>query len=99
MARLDASQRPLAKRLMLAIRAWQGAWGHMPHLFDPMAVATMVKPDLCTWKRGFIKVELSGSETYGYTTFKEDANGPHRVAWDANRDQSMAFWFDRVEKV
>ncbi len=104
--RLAGSARPLALRLSMAITAWQNAWSDngkkpkpMPHLFDPMAIATMVKPDLCTWKQGHVSVELAGQHTYGYTTFREDATGPHRVAWDANRDQALAFWFDRIERV
>ena len=71
----------------------------MPHLFDPMTIATFIRPDLCTWKRGTIRVELQGQETYGYTTFHEDANGLHKVAWDCQRDEALGFWFDRIERV
>ena len=104
--RLDKCKRPLAQRLAMAIRCWQGDWSEsgkkpkpMPHLFDPMTIATLVRPDLCTWKRGWVKVELSGASTYGYTTFKDDEKGPHRVAWDAKVDECLDFWFERIERV
>jgi purine nucleosidase len=103
LGRLTACKRPLAQRLLAAVHNWRDSHGSgpkpMPHLFDPMTIATMIHPDLCTWKQGWVKVELSGQDTYGYTTFKEDPKGPHRVAWDADRDRSLAFWFDRVERV
>lgn len=104
--RLNASPKPMARRLALAIDAWQRAHGvngektkPMPHLFDPMTIATFIRPDLCTWKRGTIHVELQGQETYGYTTFQEDVNGLHKVAWDVRRDEALGFWFDRIERV
>lgn len=104
--RLDRSGRPLAARLAMAVKNWQDAHHGdathplpMPHLYDPMAVATIIRPDLCTWKRGEVRVELSGSSTYGFTTFQEDSNGPHRIAWDVNRDEAIGLWFDRIEKV
>ena len=106
LARLRRSNRPLAQRLWLTIDAWQSANSGtgtrpkpMPNLYDPMAIATMVDPELCTWKQGLISVELQGHETYGYTTFSEMSDGPHRVAWDVNRDKAIGFWFDRVERV
>ncbi|HEX2987004.1 MAG TPA: nucleoside hydrolase, partial [Chloroflexota bacterium] len=104
--RLSRSRRPLAQRLAMAIQCWQMNWSDngkkarpMPHLFDPMTIATLIWPELCTWKRGWVKVELTGTETYGYTTFREDENGPHRVAWDAKVEESLGFWFERIEQV
>jgi purine nucleosidase/pyrimidine-specific ribonucleoside hydrolase len=102
--RLNASSKPMSKRLALAIAAWKKSWEaqgvkHMPHLFDPMTIATFIHPELCTWKRGTVRVELQGQETYGYTTFHEDPKGLHNVAWDAKRDEALGFWFDRIERV
>src|SRR5450432_2645022 len=99
---LKNSDRPLAERLMLAISAWQKndpssakKFG-MPHLYDPMTIATMIQPDLVTWKSGTISVELRGQHTYGYTTFEESPTGIHRVAFSANRDVSIKFFLDRI---
>jgi purine nucleosidase len=104
--RLNASTKPLSRRLATAINAWQMSWSEndtkpkpMPHLFDPMTIATYIHPELCTWKRGTVKVELQGQDTYGFTTFKEDPSGLHNVAWDVKRDEALGFWFDRIEKV
>jgi inosine-uridine nucleoside N-ribohydrolase len=68
----------------------------MPSLFDPLAVATMVTPDLCTWRRGAVSVELQGQRTYGFTTFKAQDDGPHNVAWDVGRDRAIGWYLDRI---
>lgn len=100
--RLSATYRPLPQRLAAAVAAWQNAHQQhatpkpMPSLYDPMAVATMVKPDLCTWRTGTVSVELAGSKTYGFTTFAADDNGPHRIAWDADREPSLEFYLSRI---
>lgn len=101
LARLNASETPLMKRLAMAVVNWQGNRTNkpMPHLFDPMALETMIRPELCTWKRGRVAVEVAGAHTYGYTIFREDKDGPHRIAWDVKRDEAIGFWFDRVERV
>jgi len=97
---LNRSPRPLASRLAAAIGAWKQAHPHdpgmMPSLYDPMAVATLIQPDLCTWKTGTVSVELAGSHTYGFTTFSQSERAPHLVAWDANRDASLDFYLKRI---
>lgn len=100
LTRLHAMHTPIAQNLSAAIKAWQAS-GHiattpMPHLYDPMAVATMMKPDLVTWKTGTVKVDLSGDSTYGFTTFKEDPNGIHRVAWEADREICLDYYLNRI---
>lgn len=95
--RLAASGRPLAVKLAECIEAWrQGDESRLPRLFDPMAIAGIVDDDLFEWRRGVVRVELRGTATYGYTTFVEDGSGPHRVAWDCDRDRCAAFLLDRV---
>lgn len=100
-ARLAACQQPLAQYLYRAISAWQEHHHHggdmpMPSLFDPLAVATMIKPDLCTWRTGTMQVELQGQATYGHTPFQQRDGGPHRVAWDVDRDASITWYLDRI---
>lgn len=98
--RLRQSDRPTAQLLSRAIDAWRENWGsekvHMPSLFDPLAVATMVRPELVEWRTGRVSVELSSKNTYGYTTFTEEHNGPHRVAWNVNREAALEFYLERV---
>jgi purine nucleosidase len=99
--RIAATDRPLAKNLANAIACFQSHGARpdhrpMPSLFDPMAVATMVVPDLVTWKRGTVSVELQGDTTYAMTMFKEKPDGIHRVAWDADQDRSFEYYLSRV---
>lgn len=100
-ARLADSPVPLAQYLHKAVVAWQVAHQHgsevpMPALFDPLAVATMVQSDLCTWRQGAVSVELQGQGTYGFTQFNQKVDGPHRIAWDVDRDRSITWYLDRI---
>lgn len=101
LARLAASPVPLAQYLHRAISAWQAHNRNphhepMPSLFDPLAVATMIQSDLCTWRQGAVSVELQGQSTYGYTHFNARADGKHRVAWDVDRDRAINWYLDRI---
>ncbi len=104
LARMRAATAPLAKHLSLTIDEWRKGWGHLPSLFDPLAVATMMKPELCTWKQGTITVELRGDSTYAMTMFAEapakpeagKPAAPHRVAWDVDRTAALDFFLGRI---
>jgi len=101
LARLGGGTSPLVRNLVAAIAEWRKGWGRYPSLFDPLAVATMIRPELCTWKRGTVAVELQGDATYGFTTFAEDAKdaakpGRHPVAWDVDRAAALGFYLDRL---
>lgn len=89
---------PIAQNLSAAIKFWQATHKTVmnPHLYDPMAVAGMIQPDLCTWKTGTVKVELSGERTHGYTIFREDAAGPHRITWNADASRCLDFYLRRI---
>jgi purine nucleosidase/pyrimidine-specific ribonucleoside hydrolase len=96
---LAASARPVAKYLSAAIQAWRLAWKQpqvQASLFDPMAVACIVKPELFEWKTGAVKVELNGESTYGYTTFAAAEKGPHRVAWNCNGKECVAWYLNKI---
>lgn len=98
--KLSGMNSPIAKNLSAAIKAWQATHtdGHIPnpHLYDPMAVATIIKPDLVMWKTGTVHVELCGQNTYGFTTFNENQTGRHRVAWDTNREICLDYYLHRI---
>lgn len=102
--RLATAPGPLASRLAAAVAAWQKACLHwnpdpLPSLYDPMAVAALIRPELMTWKPGNVSVELRGESTYGYTTLAPAGAGKeprHRVAWTADRQASLDFYLDRV---
>lgn len=98
-AQLASAKSPLARFLHRTIEAWRGGWKNsaaLPCLYDPLAVATMFKPELCEWKRGTVTVELQGGATYGYTQFRDDAAGKHRIAWDVQRLPALDFVLDRI---
>ena len=99
--RFSGSKNPLSKILYASIEAWQNhhqnpANPPMPSLYDPMAVATLIQPELMSWKTGVVQVETQGQSTYGVTTFTEKKDGPHKVAWDVQRDKALGFYLDRV---
>lgn len=99
---LNACQRPLAQNLSKAIKMWEqhSGWAQqirgLPVMHDPLAAATLVKPDLVRWRRGTASVELAGERTYGFTTFQEDPSGPHEYAYAVDSEAALAFWMERV---
>jgi purine nucleosidase/pyrimidine-specific ribonucleoside hydrolase len=98
--RLASSDRPMARRLTAAIRAWQrdpssSTKDGLPVMYDPMTIATMIRPDLVTWNTGTIHVELS-EHNYGCTRFAPDTNGPHRLASDPKHDLAREFLMERL---
>ncbi|MDH2443752.1 nucleoside hydrolase [Amnibacterium sp. CER49] len=54
-----------------------------PH--DPIAVLTLLQPDLFEFRRGRIDVETAG-DAAGRVSLTEDPAGPHRVAVDLDAD-------------
>jgi len=69
----------------------------MATMFDPLEVAMLIRPELFTWKKGTVTVELRGEKTYGYTTFAERAEGGgHRVAWELKRDEAVKWFLERI---
>jgi purine nucleosidase len=67
-------------------------WGHeTPILFDPMAVAMVIQPDLCRMRRVAIRVD-----NRGYTLV--ESRGPARVeaGIETDPERFMSFYLDRV---
>lgn len=99
---LRACQRPLAQRLLAAIVAWQqhSGWaqrmGGLPVMHDPLAIATMIDPELVTWRQGQVSIELQGENTYGYTLFHEDPAGHHHYAATVKPLAALDLWINRI---
>jgi purine nucleosidase/pyrimidine-specific ribonucleoside hydrolase len=99
---LNACQRPLAQNLSRAIRMWaqHSGWAQhirgLPVMHDPLAAATLFKPDLVRWRRGTASVELYGDKTYGFTTFQEDPSGPHEYAYEVDAEAALSLWMSKV---
>jgi len=95
--RLFAAERPFATLLADFLRAWLDAHpGDRPHLYDPLAVAALIRPDFMSWRRGRVSVELCGDATYGYTTFQPDPDGPHEISGAVDCDAFFDWFLDRV---
>jgi inosine-uridine nucleoside N-ribohydrolase len=95
---LRQSDRPLARHLAETIAAWRGAWRQptgQPSLYDPAAVAALLRPELFVWQTGRVQVELRGEQTYGYTTFTP-GEGPHRVARELKTEEFVKWLMARL---
>jgi len=98
--RLYASRRPTGRLLARAVRLWQAAKSapgrlEYPHLFDPMAVASITHPEWFKWRRGRVEV-LFTPERFAQTRFTPDARGPHRVAWEIRSRRSVEAVWSRI---
>jgi inosine-uridine nucleoside N-ribohydrolase len=51
---------------------------------DPLAAVSIFEPQVCTYTRGQVGVELLSSELAGMTYFRKDETGPHEVALQVN---------------
>lgn len=56
---------------------------------DPLAAATVFRPDLCTWADGLVQVSIDSEEKKCGNTLLQPAAGPHQVAQQVN---SQAFF-------
>ncbi|MFH1707671.1 MAG: nucleoside hydrolase [Planctomycetota bacterium] len=92
--RLHSSKDTLAKNLSAATTAWNPK-GY-PTLHDPPAVETLLDPAIVTLRRGRVRVELSGTDTYGYTLFTPDDKGPHEIGVAVKSRAALDLWLERV---
>lgn len=90
--RFTAAGGPLLPTLDMA-EVW---FRHAPLMtfHDPLAAAAIFEPDICTWAKGNVKVELRGEHTPGVTVFGGDENGRHEVAVAVDRERFFAHYFD-----
>ncbi len=102
-AALNACPSPLAKKLSQSIDLWARhcEWAEseahgLPIMHDPLAVATLLQPDLVSWRQGIASVELQGQQTFGFTLFEENGSGPHRYACAVDSEAALALWINKV---
>jgi purine nucleosidase len=60
---------------------------------DPLAAVSIFAPDVCTYTRGQVDVELLSPQLGGMTYFHPDAAGPHEVALGVNPEQFFDEYF------
>ncbi len=73
------------------------------HMHDPLCLASVVRPDLLTWQKAFVDIELTGTRTFGETVAFFEGTGqslpaPPNVlaAVDVNVDDFLQFYLERV---
>ncbi len=73
------------------------------HMHDPLCLASVVRPNLLTWQRAFVEVELAGKLTFGETVASFEATSrplpaPSNVlaAVDVNVEGFLQFYLERI---
>jgi inosine-uridine nucleoside N-ribohydrolase len=97
--RLKAAHNPASQFLMQLIGLWQSANpGQFPTLHDPLAVASVIRPNLIETQSGAVQVETNSPLTNGMTVFRPDASGggTTRVATDVNVRDFLDLFLDRL---
>jgi purine nucleosidase len=92
----DEVRRRFESKVLKPVRDFAEVWfskGWPLTFHDPLAGATIFQPDLCTYERGQVKVDLSDGKTKGATLFTADANGPHEVAKEVNAERFLEHFF------
>ena len=83
--RVMTSTTPLGQVIASCTQAWiDDHPGERPHLYDPLAVLGIIRPDLFTWKQGSVEIatHAHGEQQVGMSTFIEDEASPHRIMTD-----------------
>lgn len=60
---------------------------------DPLAAVSIFDPQVCTYTRGQVDVELASTPLAGMTYFRAEAGGPHEVALDVAPKSFFAEYF------
>lgn len=97
--RLRNSGKPLAKKMNEALTLWLekvNARNGVPLMHDPLTIAVLIDPELVSWRRGLVEIEVTCDTVSHYTKFKNKPNGPHRYACDVDSRAAVELWLDRI---
>ncbi|HEY1806703.1 MAG TPA: nucleoside hydrolase [Terracidiphilus sp.] len=91
LATILAHGSPLTDQLTLLYHQWTGisAW-NMPTLFDPVAAATAIRPDLCPMQAMHVEVDDQG------ITRPTDGKPNVQVCLRSDRDEFLKFLLERI---
>ena len=64
---------------------------------DPLAAVSIFDEKVCTFQKGNVEVELTGTHTLGMTCWKPDAGGRHEVALGVDPDEFFRHYFSIVK--
>lgn len=93
---LDQQTNPVAKVLNDYRAQFRKVHGQLQNMYDPMTVVALLHDEWFTWRRGTLSVEVAGEHAMGQTVFKEDANGPHRIAVAVDVEKAKKFMLERL---
>lgn len=98
--RLFETDGAVASHLSAATREWRkhamSTWKHgMPVLHDPLAVETLIDPNLVETTDGTVTVDLCSRDGYARTRLTA-GSGPHRVCTGVRHRDAVDLWLDRV---
>jgi len=96
--RMDAAevrrrfQTPLLRPVLDMAEVW---FQNRPEVtfHDPLAAVSIFAPDVCTYTRGKVAVELQSPQLAGMTHFHPDPAGPHEVALGVDPARFFAEYF------
>ncbi|NQZ67354.1 MAG: nucleoside hydrolase [Lentisphaeria bacterium] len=60
---------------------------------DPLTAVSIFNPDVCTYEKGTVTVNLDAGDNLGHTSFADSDNGPHTVAKTVDRDMFFDKYF------
>lgn len=94
----SAEVRRRFKSPLLAITAdlaevWFASGAPKITFHDPLAGAGIFQPDICTYRRGTVRVEATGTHTEGFTQFSPAPEGPCTVAYAVDSDRFFRHFF------
>ncbi len=65
---------------------------------DPLAAMCVFHPEICTYKKGNVKIDITNNNTLGRTLFDECDDGMHEIAVTVDRDKFFELYINTVNK-
>jgi inosine-uridine nucleoside N-ribohydrolase len=85
---------PILEWAEIWFKDWPGTTFH-----DPLAAAVVFEPDLCSFRRGTVRVALEPEERYGATVWSpDDSAGTHEVAARVDAAKFFEHYLSVVKK-
>lgn len=84
----QVTQKFKGDELLEIVLDWSRVWfqeRELLHFHDPLAATTLFEPEICTYKRGEVNVELAKGAHKGVTHFKANPASRHQFAKSVDR--------------
>ncbi len=66
---------------------------------DPLAAMAIFHPEVCTYKRGNVTIDVENPNILGFTYFEEVDNGNHEIAVTVDRDKFFKKYIETVNRI